>query len=113
MLSRILIIMFLLLMSSPVYAGTEGVDLKIGDMFDPSNILSDIDRVATTLVATIRVLAAIGTTLLVVWVGFTLMTARDSHALEQVKSRLLFICVGLFLVFTTEPISRFILSALR
>jgi len=89
-----------------------GDDLKV-DMFNPTEILSNIDDVAATIISVFRIVVLIILAPLVISIGITLLTAKDSYALEQVKGRLLFLFVGLLLVFTTEPIVKFIYSVIK
>lgn len=108
---KLLLLLLIMLICFPVIAEAE-TDLKT-DMFDTTIILEDIDNMAGTLITTIRVAILIILAPLVISIGMILFTAKDSYALEQVKGRLIFIFVGIMLVFTTEPIVRFIYSIIK
>lgn len=98
-----LALVFMFLFSSIAFADS------IEERFHIKGLLDDIDSAATIIVATVRTIASVLTAVLVVSVGFTLWRCRDGQTLELVKTRIYFIFLGLFIIFLTEPIVKFVL----
>ncbi len=114
-MKKVILLLLVIMICFPVIAEAEsdfGTDLKV-DMFDTAVILENIDDMSNILITTIRVGVLIILTPLVISIGITLFTAKDSYALEQVKGRSIFLLIGLLLIFTTEPIVRFIYSLIK
>lgn len=102
-----LVCLFTILFSSFVFAGSD-ID-KIEERFNINKLLKDVDSAATVIIGTIRTVVAILTVVLIASVGFTLWNCKDGQTLELVKTRIYFIFAGLFIIFLTEPIVRFVL----
>jgi len=47
---------------------------------------------------------------LVIFIGLNIWKSADSYVLHQVKNQLFLLFIGLTLIFTTEPLVRFLLS---
>ena len=102
----LLICIFTLLFSSVTFANTSDIE----ERFNISSLLESVDSTATVVVATIRTVAAVLTVVLLASVRLTLWRAQDGQILEMVKTRIYFIFAGLFVIFLTEPIVKFILG---
>lgn len=102
----ILALMLVLLFSSVVFASDEEA---IKERFRIDGLLDTVDSAAVVIIGTVRVIAGIVTVLLVASVGLTLWACRDGQTLEIVKTRIFLIFIGLFVIFLTEPIVRFVL----
>lgn len=100
-----LICLFVILLSSVAFA-----DDSIEERFHIQGLLDEVDTAASVIVATIRTIVTVLTVALMASVGFTLWRCRDGQTLELVKTRLYFIFMGLFVIFLTEPIVKFVLS---
>lgn len=76
--------------------------------FGFNQLMQEINHVGSVIVAVVRTLVSIITAVLILSIGVTLWQARDGIALEVVKVRVIFIFVGLLIVFMAEPITNFI-----
>jgi|LFRM01.1.fsa_nt_gb hypothetical protein len=114
MAKRTLVILLFVILSvtcaaPPLAASPETSDWG-GVRFNMEAVLEDVDHMAVTIIAVIRTLAAILSVILVIFIGLNIWKSADSYVLHQVKNQLFLLFIGLTLIFTTEPLVRFLLS---
>jgi len=102
----ILALLLILFFCSTAYAASEQ---ELEQRFKIEGLLTSVESAATVIIGAIRVIAAIVTVVLIASVGLTLWSCKDGATLEIVKIRIYFIFIGLFVIFLTEPIVRFVL----
>lgn len=105
---RVIKILLLVCIFTLIFSSVAFADTSIEDRFNIRELLDEVDSAATIIVATIRTIATVMTVILIASVGFTLWNCKDSQTLEIVKTRLYFIFAGLFVIFLTEPIVKFV-----
>jgi len=121
----LLIVLLIMLCAGPVFA-SKGVDdiynywskKRVGEQIGPGGseadalqILREIEKQISNVVATVRVIATIAAVIFIIWLGIIFFTSGGNpQRLAQAKVQVAMFFVSLICIFAAEPIVRFILS---